>query len=348
VTWHGPTLDDDQRDLIRMLDALAADRGPLLGDDTTQVADLVGELAGLGLWTVGAGEANGGGGADRLTAGLVHERLGRTWPALAWAAVQAQVAADLLGEHPVVPALHAGTVRIAVVDAASSRVHLTREDERLTGTVDRVDAASEEPHVLLLTGDDTAVLIGPEATTRTAVHRTGLAGALTRSLEVDASVGESAEDLTGLDVTAARTTLLLGTAAVAAGIAAVAAEEAVSYAGGRVQFGGPLTALPIVRQSLLTQMSGATVALASALGAPAEPVAALAAARSACDTAIEVSAAALQSHGGYGYLTEYAAERHLRDAVSLRAASDLTVAERTTGLALVGRPSANPPRKEAS
>ncbi|MET0885541.1 MAG: acyl-CoA dehydrogenase family protein, partial [Mycetocola sp.] len=41
----------------------------------------------------------------------------------------------------------------------------------------------------------------------------------------------------------------------------------------------------------------------------------------ACDAAIDVASAALQVHGGYGYLKEYSPERLLRDAVSLRGAS---------------------------
>jgi hypothetical protein len=58
--------------------------------------------------------------------------------------------------------------------------------------------------------------------------------------------------------------------------------------------------------------------------------------REACDRAIEVAAAALQSFGGYGYLAEYPAERYLRDAVSLRAAADPQGMASSTADSLVG------------
>jgi alkylation response protein AidB-like acyl-CoA dehydrogenase len=106
----------------------------------------------------------------------------------------------------------------------------------------------------------------------------------------------------GSTVAAARRRLRFGTAAVAAGIAGAAADAAASYATDRRQFGGPLTALATVRQSLLGQATRTAAALALAVAAADDDVQALAAAREACDAAVDVAAAALQSHGGYGYL----------------------------------------------
>ncbi|WP_039828601.1 acyl-CoA dehydrogenase family protein [Nocardia testacea] len=350
-TWRGPALDRDQRDLRDMLDAFAAAHNPVLADEPEQVAGLVTELAALGVWTLGTAEETGGGGADRATTALVFERLGRAWPALGWAAAQAHTAIDVLGADQrfadLVTGLHAGTAAVAVVDATAAQVRLTRQGGTLSGTVARVDAAAERPHLLLLGDAGHAVLLPPVALTPEPLRRTGFGGALTRSLEVDARPGEY-HDLDSVDTAAARRRLRLGAAAVAAGIAGAAADAAAEYASGREQFGAPLTALPTVRQALLGQAARAAVSTAAAFGAEDE-VAVLAALREACEGAIEAAAGALQAHGGYGYLTEYGAERRLRDAISLRAATDPGGAATAVARALAGLPPiATAIRKDAS
>ncbi|MGW5381321.1 acyl-CoA dehydrogenase family protein [Nocardia sp. NPDC003963] len=350
-TWRGPVLDRDQRDLRDMLGAFAAAHDPVLTDAPEQIAGLVTELAALGVWTLGTAEETGGGGADRATTALVFERLGRAWPALGWAAAQAHTAVDVLGADErfaeLVAGLHAGTAAVAVVDASAAQVRLTREDGALRGTVARVDAAAERPYLLLLGDAGHAVLLPPAVLTPEPLRRTGFGGALTRALEVDARLGEY-HDLAGVDTAAARRRLRLGAAAVAAGIAGAAADAAAEYAAGREQFGAALTALPTVRQALLDQAARAAVGTAAAFGAEDE-VAVLAALREACAGAIDAAASALQAHGGYGYLTEYGAERRLRDAISLRAATDpggaaTAVARVLTGLA----PTPTAIRKDAS
>ncbi|MFI2913698.1 acyl-CoA dehydrogenase family protein [Streptomyces sp. PDY-4] len=339
MSWHGPALDSDQRDLMAMLDAFAADHDLVLTDEPEAVARLTAELVELGVWTLGTAEEHGGGGADRTTTVIALERLGRTWPALGWACAQAHAAIDVLASDErcadLVGRVHAGTAAVAVVDAGSAHVRLTRSGTTLSGSVDRIDAAAEAPHLLVLADEDRALLIDPAALTYRPLRRTGLGGALTRSPDVEAGVAEVTE-LTGVDVPAAQVRLRLGAAAVAAGTAAAAADTAAAYSAGRQQFGDALTALPTVRQSLLAQASGSAIALAAAVAVADDPVRSLSAAREACDGAITVAAAALQSHGGYGYLAEYPAERYLRDAVSLRAAADLQGAAVTTARTLVG------------
>jgi alkylation response protein AidB-like acyl-CoA dehydrogenase len=131
------------------------------------------------------------------------------------------------------------------------------------------------------------------------------------------------------DAAAVRSSLLAGLAAVAAGIAGAAVDAASAYAAQRHQFGGPLAALPVIRASLTDQVQR-TAALTHAVfaGAPGS-LGAIAVARLACDVALEVADAALQVHGGYGYLREYRIERLLRDALSLRASVDITCAPST-------------------
>lgn len=339
-SWWGPELNDDQRELRSMLDGFIASKGVVLDDDPDRVAELVTELAELGVWTLGTGESAGGGGADHLMTLVAFERLGRGWPALGWAAVQAHAAVDVLSGRAefaeLIDQLHGGAAAVAVVDASSIHVRLSLDDDGLAGTVDRVDAAAQQPHLLVLAGEDAAYLVEHAFLTSEPLRRTGLGGALTRSLDVDAK-SAVVHKLSGADNAAARVRLRLGAAAVAAGIAGAAADAALEYASGRRQFGAALTELPTVRQSLLGQRAAAAAPLMGAAAVGADPVQAYAVLRAACDGAIDAAAAALQSHGGYGYLVEYPVERHLRDAVSLRAAVDTWSAATTAASSVVGR-----------
>lgn len=345
MSWRGPALAEDQRDLAAMLEAFATDRDVVLDDDVETVSGLVTELADLGVWTLGTAEDAGGGGADRATAVVAFEQLGRTWPALGWAAVQAHAAVDLIAGDPrcadLLGALHAGAAGVAVVDAGSPHVRLTWEGDRLAGAVDRVDAAHPAPYLLVLVDDASALLVAPAATSGTPLLRTGLGGAFTQSLEVDGDRAAVLE-LTGADVAPARRRLHLA-AAVAAGIAGAASDAALEYASARRQFGDVLTAIPTVRQSLFGQASRTSLVLDAILATADDDLQSSAVLTAACDEAIDVAAAALQSHGGYGYLAEYAAERRLRDAVSLRAAVDtprvaLAMARRLVGLPALPSP----------
>ncbi|WP_214104774.1 acyl-CoA dehydrogenase family protein [Acrocarpospora catenulata] len=334
TSWYGPALGEDERDLARLLDTVAADRETPLTDDPALVAELVGELAALGVWTVAADEAHGGGGAGRAAAVVVWERLGRHWPALGWASVQAHAAlaalavagadgaaggigaAGATGALDLAGGLHKGTEAVAVVDLAAPHARLDVAAGTARGRVARVDAAHPAPHLLLLR-DGQCLLVRAQAVRYAPVARTGLDGALTRSAEIDGPCAE----LTGAPAGDVRAILRLGGAAVAAGIAGAAADAAVAYTRERRQFGGPLIDLPTVRRSVADQKSWVRTTLAAVCGADESPLAAAALLRHAADGAIEVAAAALQAHGGYGYLTEYPVERHLRDAVSLRAAT---------------------------
>ncbi|QSE93003.1 acyl-CoA dehydrogenase [Rhodococcus pseudokoreensis] len=340
--WWGPALHSDQGDLRAMLDAFVAAHNPVLDDEPDAVAGLVTELAELGVWTLGTVESAGGGGAARDLTALALERLGRAWPALGWAAAQAHAAVDVLADDnrfaDLVAQIHTGQASVAVADSVSSHVRLAFTGNTLTGSIDRVDAAAAQPYLLVLDGDDTALLVSPAAVTFTPLRRTGLGGALTRTADVDAA-GDTLHELTGIDANAARNRLRLGAAAVAAGIAGAAADAAADYAADRRQFGNTLTAIPTVRQSLLYQATRSITTLGAALTAE-DPVQTFAVAQQACDSAIQVAADALQSHGGYGYLAEYSAERRLRDAVSLRAAVDTQGGAVATARALVSLPPA--------
>ncbi|MEW1819192.1 acyl-CoA dehydrogenase family protein [Arthrobacter sp. NPDC080031] len=338
MTWRGPALDEEQRDIFSLMNDLLSGEQPLVDENTETVDQAKGKLVELGLWTLGVDEEHGGSGAPRETVLLVLERLGRLWPALGWASVQAQAALAAIGGDArfsdLADEINAGSLGVAVVDEASAHVRLTTEGGGLKGSIGRVDTASGLPAVVVLGPAGTAHVLRPETLEGAPVERTGLGGARTVSLSVDAK----SADIIEVDSQEIRGLLRLGAAAVAAGIAGAAADAAVEYASSRDQFGGPLTGIPVVRQSLQEQAAGATTALTATFGAdPYDPVQTAATLAKACDTAIDVAGRALQSHGGYGYLTEYPAERFVRDAVSLRAAADPAGSMLLASRALVGK-----------
>lgn len=335
MSRNAPAPAADQADLAAMLDAVMADHDVELSDRRPgEVAALRRQLAELGVWTLGVAEKHGGGGADDTLTATAFARLARRWAALGWAAVQAHAAADVLGryEHwrPLLEDIHAGAAAVAVVDAASAAVHLGDG----TGRIDRVDAAGEQPHIVILDGDQRAWVLPPTSLTYRPLRRVGLSGALTASVgvqDLDAATWIEA------DVDAARVRLRMGAAAVAAGLADAAADEATRYSATRTQFGAELTALPTVRDSLFSSSAAAVSTLRQVLRTDgATPWHSAAVLDTACGAAIDACARAVQSHGGYGYLTEYPVERLLRDAVSLRAASDVAAARRSAALEVAG------------
>jgi alkylation response protein AidB-like acyl-CoA dehydrogenase len=337
--WWGPRPDEDQRAVLDLVDDLAENHLTRTGDDDPEAADRGRQvLADHGLWTLGVPEAAGGGGADLGTTLAALARVAGTWPALAWASVQAHAAAAVLaGAAPwagLLESLHQGAP-VAVVAPDADEVTLA--DGRLSGVLDRIDPAGSAPHLVLLLDRETAVVLAPEDVTfGPAVRRTGLDGARTVTVRLDAVVGPDAV-VRGHGVAVARTLLDAGAAASAAGIAEACAQAALAYAGSRVQFGAPLTELPTVRSSLLAQSAAARAVLATSIATGLDaPDAAAAALAPAFDLAIDVAAAGVQSHGGYGYMAEYLVEGLLRDAVSLRAACRATEAGRAAALALVG------------
>ena len=337
----GLPADADQQSVRQLVDDLTTNRFARVGDDEPDVIDEARlALSEHGLWTLGASESGGGGGADLPTTLLALARLGGTWPAMAWASVQAHAAALVLDGLPAwaeqLAAIHAGAP-VAVVQVQPEDLEVDLEEGRVIGSVARIDPAGRRPHLVLLTGPRTAVVLQPDEVEFGApVRRTGLDGALTVGVRVAARITDEAV-VQGSQVVTAWTMMFVGGAAVASGIAGAAADAALAYSAGRVQFGAPLTALVAVRTSLLAQVGAARAALAASLTTSlAQPMEAAATLSTACDLAIDAAASSLQSHGGYGYMSEYVIEGLLRDAVSLRAASGALDAGRLAAQELVG------------
>jgi alkylation response protein AidB-like acyl-CoA dehydrogenase len=113
----------------------------------------------------------------------------------------------------------------------------------------------------------------------------------------------------------------IGIAAQAIGILAACLDESVKFAKERVAFGKPIGAFEgisfkIAQMAMDLDAARMLVYRAAALADAGEPFA-LAASKAklfASTAARKHAAEALQIHGGYGYTTEFAVERHYRDA----------------------------------
>ncbi|EER62053.1 acyl-CoA dehydrogenase domain protein [Acidovorax delafieldii 2AN] len=108
----------------------------------------------------------------------------------------------------------------------------------------------------------------------------------------------------------------------ALGIAAGALEETLRYTGEREQFGKPIARFQMVRSmvadmAIRVESARATLHRAVSLYQAGDPQAKMLAsiAKVLCsDAAMAVTTDAVQLHGGYGYLEDYAVERMMRDA----------------------------------
>ncbi len=113
----------------------------------------------------------------------------------------------------------------------------------------------------------------------------------------------------------------LGIAAQAIGIARAALEASVRYVGERKQFGKPIAEFQAIQfkiADMATRITAARTLLHAAAAAKerGEKVTRYSSMAKlfASETAMWVTNEAVQIHGGYGYVTDYPVERHLRDA----------------------------------
>lgn len=315
MSWYGSTLDNEQREVLTMLDNLGSNQTGTTDEIRSTVIE-------SGIWALGAPEELGGAAADMATTLLVLERLGRYWPALAWASAQAQAALAVLsgGSHSeLIAGIAEGATAVAVLEAESVNVDLREAAGRWTGQIDRIDAGGDRGTVIVLDGPSTGWVFAEESLSFEPVRVTGLAGAHTQVVTLDAAPAITIQG----DLLRARALLRLGAGAIAAGIAGAASDAARDYAINRTQFGGPLTEIPVVRQSLAEQAFAVSQAITSVMSSDTSSLMHMTAAmEGAVAAAVDVTGKALQSHGGYGYLDEYPTGRLVRDAVSIRAAVD--------------------------
>ncbi|MEL0084038.1 MAG: acyl-CoA dehydrogenase family protein, partial [Gammaproteobacteria bacterium] len=113
----------------------------------------------------------------------------------------------------------------------------------------------------------------------------------------------------------------IGIGALSVGIARAAFEAARDYARDRTQFGQPIAehqSISFTLADMLTRINGARLMVHHAARLKMAGEAAISEASQAklvaSETAEWVCSRAIQIHGGYGYLNDFAVERHYRDA----------------------------------
>src|ERR1051325_7008050 len=157
-------------------------------------------------------------------------------------------------------------------------------------------------------------------------HKMGIRAAHSTQLYFD-NVEVPAENLLGKEGDGFKVAMMtldggrIGIAAQALGIAQACLEESVDYAKQREQFGKPIAEFQAIQfkladMAMRIQASRLLTYQAAALkdaGKKYGPAAAMAKCY-AGDTAMWAATEAVQIHGGNGYTTDYAAERHFRDA----------------------------------
>ncbi|GLZ07510.1 acyl-CoA dehydrogenase [Actinomadura sp. NBRC 104412] len=300
VPWT-PRVGTDRRDVLDLAASLAAD---LRASPDRKVLDEV------GAFTMGVPEELGGGGADPGTTLLALQRLATGSAAATLPVVHAH-AASLLGEVPDGPVL--------VLPARGVVAEHGDGGWTLSGTIARADLESPQCKVVLAERERAFAFTADEAVMTPLGARTGLPGPASVRLTLDAV---TARRLPAADTAPAMRLLLLGHAAVAAGVHEAAQSAARRYTAERVQFGVPIAAHDAVRAELDGLADRLSTTIAGLVTLAEEPTAS-APARSLLRRAVRDCVAAcriaLALHGGYGYLTEFPVAGLLRDAVSLRA-----------------------------
>lgn len=172
----------------------------------------------------------------------------------------------------------------------------------------------------------------PDGVTATPIDKIGYFGMTTYDLTLDAVRVPASAQVEAFGITAARgagfaaverglNVARVQTAARAVGLARAAVEDTTRYLTRRAQFGRPLAEFQALRFQLAEMAARVDAARAhyrqvaamTDAGVPCETEAAMVKLL-ATEMAAEVTAQAVQLHGGNGYTTEHQVERHWRDA----------------------------------
>ncbi len=298
----------------------------------------------LGVVGLSLPEEYGGGGLGVIELSIVAEELGRTLACLPWissaalgaTALAASGDSDALAEW--VPALASGdkTITLAggrtrLADAVTVSAESDADGWKLTGDAEHVPDGATADVILVLADTDSGPTLFAVDGNASGVDRHALATLdLTRrqaNIHFDSTparvVGEQGQGAdvvtTALDVAA---TVL---AAEQAGIAAYMLDVTTEYAKSRIQFGRTIGSFQAVKHRLADMAAAAGNVRGAAYHAawshddPSLDDPALAssiAQQVASAGAVEVTAKAIQSHGGIGFTWEHAAHLYYKRAVS--------------------------------
>ncbi|MSP93369.1 MAG: hypothetical protein EXR79_16515 [Myxococcales bacterium] len=315
-------------------------------------ADVRKGLAAMELRGLYLSERGGGLGIGETARVLVLEALASADAGVAWRVLHDGLAARALASQPT-----AKLARKVAAPAVVAFAHAGDADEPgslLDAGVG--DAHLESAGSWRLTATKLAVPGGRDATAAVVTARTsdglvafhldlGVAGPELHRIPCSDALGLRSAEAAGLvwrdvsveggcrlalephDLAALFDAARLGTAAIALGTGRAALAEACRYASLRQQFGQAIARFQPIQWMIAN--SATELAAAAALvqraawlvdaGRPAAAAIQMAKV-AACEAALRSADRALQVHGGYGYTTEFAVERLLRDATVLQGA----------------------------
>jgi alkylation response protein AidB-like acyl-CoA dehydrogenase len=294
---------DDQREIQRTARALLSERAkPERVREHAEAAKMDGELwrelSELGWPGIAVAEDNGGQGLGRIELSILCEELGR---ALAPVPFLPSVLAATLIEHAGsaeqrerwLPGLASGELKGALGSAVDGSAGLV------------VGAADAD--VIVLVDDESGRVLTPEQADVTEIASIDP----TRSAARVSGAEDAGEPLTG-DVPAGVDRALVAVSSELVGVCERALEMTVAYVKDRKQFGVPVGSYQAVShrcaQMLLDTEKARSTAANAAWAADADPVllaeAAAMAKAASSDAGREVTASAIQAHGGIGFTWE--------------------------------------------
>ncbi len=273
----------------------------------------------MGLPGIAVPESLDGGGGTVLDAAVALEAA--AYALVPGALLGAQVAALVLGAHPLAGRVATGDVVVGVAPRATLDV----SGDRLQGTVVGAWDAPVATHFLLGSTDGRWFVAARD---QVAVN-VGIGPDLSRrwgTVVVDLALADVEE--TGIDATRVERAVVTLAAAEAAGLARWCLDTAVEYAGVREQFGRKIGSFQAIKHLCAEMLETAETITALAWDAAAAAEASdaqwafsvEAAATSAFSGAVEVAQACIQVLGGIGFTFEHEAHFRLRRAYALRAA----------------------------
>jgi len=333
-------------------------------------ADLVGDLATLGVLGALVPPRLGGLGLDLVTYAMILEELARGWTALAGAVATHATATWALARHAGgalaerwLPPMTRGDLLGTVALGAPVRAARDDGDAVLTGAAGSVDNAPRAGLFLVAAHTD-------DATAALAVVERGLSGVVVEPARP--TLGGRGLEQACLRLDRARMPAAwllradhdaispigglarLGLAAIAAGVAQAAFEAALRYSQQRTTFGQAICHHQAIQLKLADMATAIAATRASTYEAArrladGDGVAAALARLHACEAASMVTLEAMRIHGGYGYTTEFPVERYYRDAPRLASAAGGVDADRALLArrlaAARGPEAATPPRE---
>ena len=285
----------------------------------------------------------GGLGLDLATTALLLEELARGWTTVAGLVAAQLVAADALqrfGDADArrrLPAMTRGETWAACALTGAVRAAHRPDGVVLTGRTGLVDNAARADVFVVAARDPdggsvAAVVLrrAPGVTVEPSARTLGARGLGAAALVLDAARVEPSALLAPAAVARMEAVARVTLAATAVGLAQAALDAAVRYSRERTAFGQAICQHQAVQLKLADMATGiVTGRLLTAHAAETGDARAARMARiAAAETALAVTLEAMRIHGGYGYTTDFPAERYYRDAPRLALALGGLEAER--------------------